>query len=115
VNGHTLGNGQDGSSPRPWSPSDRQVPLPIGGHAYGVFQALHDAYDDGTLKLGMPVVYAESHGRLHLYRVTTWRIVHPTEVGWAIAAQPVPSMTLQTCVGSKGTLRLNVRLVEATA
>jgi hypothetical protein len=85
------------------------------GHAYGVFQALHDAYDVGRLKLGMPVVYADSHGRLHLYRVTTWRIVHPTEVGWAIAAQPVPSMTLQTCVGSKGTLRLNVRLVESTA
>jgi sortase (surface protein transpeptidase) len=63
----------------------------------------------------MPVVYAESHGRLHLYRVTTWRIVHPTEVGWAIAAQPVPSMTLRTCVGGRGNLRLVVRLVEVNA
>jgi hypothetical protein len=85
------------------------------GHAYGVFRALNHAYYNGRLKVGMPVVYADGHGRLHLYRVTTWRIVRAVDAHWAIAAQRVPSMSLQTCIGSSGTLRLVVRLVEANA
>jgi len=30
------------------------------GHAYGVFLALHDAYANGKLRKGMPVVYADA-------------------------------------------------------
>jgi Sortase domain len=85
------------------------------GHAYGVFKALHDAYYNGKLRVGMPVVYADSRGRVHLYRVTTWRIVSPVDASWAMASQKRPSMTLQTCVGANGTLRLNVRLVQVSA
>jgi hypothetical protein len=85
------------------------------GHAYGVFKALHDAYYNGKLRVGMPVVYADSKGRVHLYRVTTWRIVDPANAAWAIASQKRPSMTLQTCVGPNGSLRLNVRLVQVNA
>jgi hypothetical protein len=83
------------------------------GHAYGVFKALHDAYWNHKLKVGMPVIYADGHGGVRLYRVVTWRIVQPADAAWAMASQRVPSMTLQTCVGPNGTLRLNVRLVAA--
>jgi len=85
------------------------------GHAYGVFKALHDAYSNGKLKKGMPVVYADASGHVRLYRVTTWRIVSPADAGWAIASQSVPSMTLQTCIGPNGSERLNVRLVQASS
>jgi hypothetical protein len=85
------------------------------GHAYGVFKALHDAYYNGKLRLGMPVIYADSRGRTHLFRVKTWRVVDPGNAAWAIASQPVPSMTLQTCIGRYSQLRLNVRLVEVRA
>ena len=85
------------------------------GHAYGVFKALYNAYYNGRLRIGMPVVYADGYGRVHLYRVTTWRVVSPADPTWAMASQRVPSMTLQTCVGSTGTLRLVVRLVEVMA
>jgi hypothetical protein len=81
------------------------------GHNYGVFYPLYKAYNNGTLKKGMPVIYADGKGHTRLYRVTTWRVVSPLDSGWAIASQPVPSMTLQTCVGPNGSLRLNVRLV----
>jgi sortase family protein len=81
------------------------------GHNFGVFHPLYLAYYNHTLKKGMPVVYADGSGRVRLYRVTSWRVVDPTDSGWAIASQPVPSMTLQTCVGKNGSLRLNVRLV----
>ncbi|HEX7951321.1 MAG TPA: sortase [Candidatus Limnocylindrales bacterium] len=85
------------------------------GHAYGVFKPLHDAYYNGKLRVGMPVVYADGNGRERLYRVTTWRIVNPVDAAWAIASQPRPSMTLQTCVGADGSLRLNVRLVAVNS
>jgi hypothetical protein len=78
------------------------------GHAWGVFKPLHDAYLAGRLKVGMVAYYADSNGRVRKYKVTTWRVVNPVDSHWAIADQPVPSMTLQTCVGLD---RLNVRLV----
>ena len=81
------------------------------GHNFGVFKPLYDAYYNGKLKKGMPVIYADGSGRERLYRVVSWRVVDPTNSAWAIASQPVPSMTLQTCVGPNGSLRLNVRLV----
>lgn len=84
----------------------------ILGHAYGVMKPLHDLYVRGGLRKGMVAIYADGQGHVHWYRVTEWRVVDPTEAAWAIASQPVPSMTLQTCVGKDGSKRLNVRLVQ---
>jgi len=84
----------------------------ILGHAYGVMKPLHDLYVRGGLRKGMVAIYADAAGRTHWYRVTSWRVVDPSEVDWAIASQPVPSMTLQTCVGKYSQYRLNVRLVQ---
>lgn len=78
------------------------------GHAWGVFKPLHDAYVAGRLRVGMLAYYADGSGRVRTYKITTWRVVNPTNSSWAIANQSVPSMTLQTCVGLN---RLNVRLV----
>jgi sortase (surface protein transpeptidase) len=83
----------------------------IFGHAWGVMKPLHDAYVSGRLKVGMTAVYADGKGRVRTYRVTEIRVVTPDKVDWAIAAQAVPSMTLQTCVGAKSDRRLLVRLV----
>jgi hypothetical protein len=82
------------------------------GHAHSVFKKLHDAYVQGRLRVGMTAFYADGNGRVRKYRITEWRVVDPAEgVHWAIAAQRVPSMTLQTCVGKYSQWRLNVRLV----
>jgi len=81
------------------------------GHAYGVMKPLHDAYVNGRLRVGMAAWYANSSGKVRKYRITEWRVVTPDEAGWAIASQPVPSMTLQTCVGKNDAYRLLVRLV----
>jgi hypothetical protein len=83
------------------------------GHAYSVFKPLHDAYVGGRLRKGMKVVYADGAGRVHAYLVIWWRLVAPTgAASWAWAAQSRPSMTLQTCVGSRSQYRLMVRLVR---
>jgi sortase (surface protein transpeptidase) len=83
------------------------------GHAYSVFKPLHDAYVGGRLRKGMKVVYADGAGHVHTYSVTWWRLVAPTgAASWAWAAQSRPSMTLQTCVGSRSQYRLMVRLVR---
>jgi hypothetical protein len=84
----------------------------ILGHAYGVMKPLHDLYVRGGLRKGMVAIYADGAGRVHWYRVVSWQVVDPTQVTWAIASQPVPSMTLQTCVGKNSQYRLNVRLVQ---
>jgi len=82
------------------------------GHAYGVFKALHDAYTSGRLRKGMVAFYADARGRITRYRVTAWQVVWPWDSAWAMAAQPRPSMTLQTCMGSNSQYRLDVRLVS---
>ena len=83
------------------------------GHAHSVFKPLHDAYVAGRLKVGMKAWYADSRGKVHLYKVKWWKITRPTtDAKWAWAAQSVPSMTLQTCVGRNSEYRLMVRLVE---
>ena len=82
------------------------------GHAWGVMKPLHDLYVRGGLRVGMVAVYADASGHVRKYRVTEWRVVRPTEIAWQIAAQPVPSMTLQTCLGKNSEWRLNVRLVS---
>lgn len=82
------------------------------GHAYSVFEPLHDAYVGGRLRTGMIVDYADASGRVRRYAVAWWKVVRPTgAASWAWAPQPVPSMTLQTCVGAHSEYRLMVRLV----
>jgi hypothetical protein len=80
------------------------------GHAWGVFKPLHDAYVQGRLRVGMEVIYADGAGRIRHYRITTWRVVLPTDGSW-IGAMSRPTMILQTCVGATSTYRLNVKLV----
>jgi hypothetical protein len=83
------------------------------GHAWGVFKPLHDAYVRGRLHAGMKAYYADGSGRTHTYVVKWWKLTRPTTAAkWAWASQSVPSMTLQTCVGSNSEYRLMVRLVE---
>jgi len=84
----------------------------ILGHAYGVMKPLHDLYVRGGLRKGLVAIYADSAGKVHWFKVVSWRVVDPSEAAWAIADQPVPSMTLQTCVGKYSQYRLNVRLVQ---
>jgi hypothetical protein len=83
------------------------------GHAYSVMKPLHDAYYNGRLKVGMKAYYAGSNGKVHAYAVKWWKKTLPTpDASWAWAPQPVPSMTLQTCVGKDSKYRLMVRLVD---
>jgi hypothetical protein len=83
------------------------------GHAHSVFSPLHNAYVSGRLKVGMKAYYADSRGKVHTYKVRWWKLTKPTtSASWAWASQSVPSMTLQTCVGSNSEYRLMVRLVE---
>lgn len=84
----------------------------ILGHASSVMRPLHDLFERGGLEVGMLALYAGDDGVVRAFRVTEWRVVDPVDSHWAIADQPVPSMTLQTCVGKNGVDRLNVRLVE---
>jgi sortase (surface protein transpeptidase) len=81
------------------------------GHAWSTFKPLHDAYVAKRLHTGMLAWYADGSGRVRTYKVTAIRVVTPDQTAWAIAAQPVASMTLQTCVGSRSQYRLLVRLV----
>lgn len=84
------------------------------GHAWGVFKPLHDAYVAGRLRIGMKTIYADAKGRIRTYKIKWWKLTRPTtDASWAWAAQSVPSMTLQTCVGANSEYRLMVRLVEA--
>jgi hypothetical protein len=83
-------------------------------HAWSTFKPLHDAYVRGRLRKGMQVWYADGNGKVRQYRVIWWKVTAPTTAAsWAWAAQSRPSMTLQTCVGSKSQYRLMVRLVQA--
>ena len=81
------------------------------GHAWGVMKPLHDGYVTGRVKIGMIARYADATGKVRTYRVTAIRIVTPDQVAWAIASQPVASMTFQTCIGANSEHRLLVRLV----
>jgi hypothetical protein len=82
-------------------------------HAWSTFKPLHDAYIHGRLRKGMQVLYANANGTVRRYRVIWWRLTLPTTAAsWAWASQGRPSMTLQTCVGSRSQYRLMVRLVQ---
>jgi hypothetical protein len=82
------------------------------GHAHSVFKPLHDAYVRGRLKKGMKVYYAGADGKVGTYAVSWWKVTTPDKGAWAYAGQPRPSLTLQTCVGSKSQYRLIVRLAK---
>lgn len=83
------------------------------GHAWGVFKPLHDAYVAGRLRIGMEVIYADGAGRIRHYRITTWRVVLPSDTSW-IGSFIRPTMILQTCVGATSTYRLNVKLIAVS-
>ena len=82
------------------------------GHAHSVFKTLHDAYVRGRLKKGAMLYYADSSGQVRAYTVAWWKVTTPTKGTWAYAAQKNPSLTLQTCVGSRSQYRLIVRLTQ---
>jgi hypothetical protein len=82
------------------------------GHAHSVFKPLHDAYVRGKLRKGMRLFYADGAGRVREYAVRWWRVTRPDRGEFAFAAQRRPSLTLQTCVGSRSQYRLIVRLVR---
>ena len=84
------------------------------GHAWSTLKPLHDAYVAGRLHTGMVACYADGTGHVRAYKVTQIKVVTPDQTTWAIAAQAVPSMTLQTCVGANSQYRLLVRLVAIT-
>ncbi len=81
-------------------------------HAHSVFKPLHDAYVRGRLSKGMKVVYADGNGRVSSYAVAWWKVTTPDKGGFAYAGQSRPSLTLQTCVGSRSQYRLIVRLLK---
>jgi hypothetical protein len=84
-------------------------------HAWGHFNALNRAYYNGALKAGQTAVYADNDGRIHYYRLDFLRTGPPTAAqSWAWAAQPGPSMTLQTCIGTNSEGRLFVRFHEVS-
>jgi sortase (surface protein transpeptidase) len=84
------------------------------GHAHSVFKSLHDAYVRGRLSKGMKVVYADNSGKVTTYAVTWWKVTTPEKGAWAYAGQSRPSLTLQTCVGSRSQYRLIVRLLKVS-
>ena len=62
----------------------------------------------------MKAIYADGSGHIHTYAVVWWRLTTPDDGAFAYAAQSRPSMTLQTCVGSRSQYRLIVRLVAVS-
>lgn len=84
------------------------------GHAHSVFKPLHDAYVKGRLTKGAKLYYADSNGRVHTYKVAWWKVTTATKGTWAYAPLAKPSVTLQTCVGSRNQYRLIVRLTQVS-
>jgi len=82
------------------------------GHAHSVFKPLHDAYVRGSLRKGMRVYFADGSGHVSTYAVRWWRLTTPENGAWAYAGQSRPTLTLQTCVGSRSQYRLIVRLTR---
>lgn len=82
-------------------------------HASGLFRPLERAYEQGRLRTGQRVIYADDRGRVRTYRLVWWRVHAPTpDTAWAWASQARSSLTLQTCVGSSAESRLFVRYLE---
>jgi len=70
------------------------------GHAANAFSALYRAYYAGTVKVGQILIYADHAGVIHRYRISVVRLEDgriASDYHWAVGAQPVPSLTLQTC------------------
>ena len=82
------------------------------GHASSVFRPLHDAYVRGHLRKGMALYYANAAGTVSRYAVSWWRVTTPDRGEFAYASQARPTLTLQTCLGSRSQYRLIVRLTR---
>lgn len=82
------------------------------GHAHSVFKPLHDAYVRDRLRQGMKLYYADADGRVRTYAVSWWKLTTATKGTWAYKSLSRPSLTLQTCVGSRSQYRLVVRLTQ---
>jgi hypothetical protein len=87
------------------------------GHAWGVFQPVHDGYHSGALHVGLTAWYADKAGVTHRYKVSWIRHVansdYDTWSRWAMAATSNKVITLQTCDGATSAYRILVRLVPA--
>ncbi|HET7828642.1 MAG TPA: sortase [Candidatus Limnocylindrales bacterium] len=86
------------------------------GHAWGVFDPLHDAYRDGKLRRGQ-IAYWTREGVTRRYKVAWIRVVPKTFIyrgmagsQWAWNATNTPAITLQTCWGRTSAYRIIVRL-----
>ncbi len=89
------------------------------GHAWGVFEPLHDARRDGTLRAGQHAYLTDLMGRTRRYELAWFRIVPQTYSWrglsgdqWAWNATARPAVTLQTCWGATSAYRLIVRFYE---
>ena len=82
-------------------------------HNFGKFHPLYKAYYAGTLDKGLIAIYADPQGDVHYFELDWYKVVAPDgDVGFAYAAQSQSSLTMQTCVGDNGELRLVVRFSE---
>ena len=82
-------------------------------HNFGKFHPLYKAYYAGTLDKGLTAIYADPQGEVHYFEMAWYKVVAPDgDVGFAYAAQSQSSLTMQTCVGDDGELRLVVRFTE---
>jgi hypothetical protein len=83
------------------------------GHAWGVFEPIHDGYHAGSLTVGMLAIYYDGSGAAHRYQLQ-W-VEDLTVADWgkgaAWAATPGPVITLQTCDGAASDYRIIVRFV----
>lgn len=89
------------------------------GHAWGVFAPLHDAREDGRLRIGQHAYLTDWAGRTRRYELAWIRIVPRTYYWhglpgdrWAWNATSRPAITLQTCWGATSAYRLIVRFYE---
>lgn len=82
-------------------------------HNFGKFHPLYKAYYAGTLDKGLLAIYADPQGDVHYFELAWYKVVAPDgDVGFAYAAQSQSSLSMQTCVGDDGELRLVVRFTE---
>jgi len=82
-------------------------------HNFGKFYPLYKAYYAGTLDRGLVAIYADPQGEVHYFELAWYKVVPPDgDVGFAYAAQSQSSLSMQTCVGDDGELRLVVRFTE---
>ena len=65
----------------------------VAGHRTSGHQVFRNI---DVLVEGDEILFTETDGSVHRYRVTSWRIVVPTEV-WIVDQTPTPTATLFAC------------------